>query len=299
MPAEIKALRDSLTGEIIRAFGLPKTAWSKRAFAWLFHGLIEQFASGGVTFDHIVAVEGLQPAAAWLLTRFCKNVTAHGSESIPHDGPLLVVSNHPGVIDVLLIMALLGRKDVKQISNNIAFLQCLPATSAHLIYGARTKEPHKRMTAVRAGIRHLQSGGVLVLMGTGIIDPDPEVYPDSSESLEHWSPSIDLFLRKIPETQLIITIVSGVLSPGWGHHPITWLRKEGRRKRLLAEIGQVTQQALFPGSLLLAPHISFSAPLRLSELQLEGNSGRVLPAIIIRAKDLLVQHMERISFQGN
>jgi hypothetical protein len=289
------ALRDALTDEIIRAFGLPKTAGLHRIFSKLLLRFIDPFSLGGMTFDRMVAQEGFRKAALWLLTMFCSNITVHGLENIPLKGPLLLVSNHPGTIDVLLIMAMLIRKDVKHISNDIPFLKCLPGTSSYLIYGARTKDIYKRMSAVRAGIRHLQSGGLLFLMGSGIIDPDPEVYADAGEYLDLWSPSIDLFLRKVPETKVLVTIVSGVLSPSWGHHPITWLRRAGRRKRLLAELGQVAQQLLFPGSLYLASHISFAPPIDASELQPESGSRQILPALIARAKILLAQHLERIS----
>ena len=151
------------------------------------------------------------------------------------------------------------------------------------------------MIAIRAGIRHLQSGGVLLLLGTGFIDPEPEIYPDACKELENWSPSIELFLRKVPETQLLITIVSGMLARGWCHHPITWLGRAGWQKRLLAEFGQMAQKILFPASLHLAPHISFAPPVRLTELQEESSSGRVLQAAISRAKTLMAQHMDRIS----
>jgi hypothetical protein len=293
-PAYITSLQNTLADELLRAFGLPKTAWLQRTFLFLFHGLIEQFASGGLAFDQIVADQGLQPAAAWLLERFCKNFSASGLETVPSEGPLLVVSNHPGSIDSLLIMASLRRPDLKLISNDIPFLQHLPATSAHLIYGARADDIFKRMSAVRIAIRHLHTGGALAIMGTGRIDPDPEVYPDAAASLDQWSPSIELFLRQVPQTQVLVAILSGVLSPRWARHPITWLRKEPRRKRLLAEIGQVAEQTLFPRRLFLSPSITFAPPIRLPGLQQPTFPSTALPAVISRAKILLAQHLERV-----
>ena len=294
MSTDIDILRETLITELLRALGLPKTDWLLQIFIRLLHGPLEQFVQGGLTFDQIVADRGLQPAAAWLLDRFCTRVSVCGLETIPHAGPLLVVSNHPGAIDVLLLLASLHRPDVKIISNNIPFLQRLPATSAHLIYGSRTNDITKRMSAVRLAIRHLQSGGALSLMGTGLIDPDPEVYPDAAASLDHWSPSIELFLKQVPETRVLVAILSGVLSPRWAHHPITWLRKEPRRKRLLAEIGQVAEQAFFPRRRFLSPSITFAPPICLPELQLETRSSQILPALVTRAQTLLSQHMEQI-----
>ena len=300
MSTDIDILRETLITELLRALGLPKTDWLLQIFIRLLHGPLEQFVQGGLTFDQIVADRGLQPAAAWLLDRFCTRVSVCGLETIPHAGPLLVVSNHPGAIDVLLLLASLHRPDVKIITNNIPFLQRLPATSAHLIYGSRTNDITKRMSAVRLAIRHLQSGGALLLLGTGHIDPDPEVYPDAAQSIDRWSPSIELFLRQVPrstrgvETQVLLAIVSGVLSPRWAHHPITWLRKEPRRKRLLAEMAQVAHQTLFPRLRYLSPRLTFSPPVSLPELQQESRSPRVLPAILTRAQSLLAQHMHNV-----
>jgi hypothetical protein len=293
--ADINALRDTLIDETIRALGLPKIPWLHRVLARLFHGPFEQFCSGGVTFDQMVENQGFQKAAAWVLTQLCSSITAYGLENIPLEGPLLVIANHPGTIDVLIIAAMMNRNDIKIITSDIAFLKSLPNTFAHLIFRGRTYDIHKRMTAVRAGISHLQSGGALILMGTGFIDPDPEIDPQAEENLEHWSPSIDLFLRKVPEANVLVTIVSGVLSRCWGYHPITWLKHDGWRKRLLAELGQVAQQLLFPGSLHLTPQISFAPTASVTELELESGSGRVLPVIITRAKTLMAQHLGRIS----
>ena len=296
MTADINSLRNALIDEIIRAVGLPKNASLPRALlATLFHGPIEEFSSSGINFDQMVAENGFQKAAAWLLPRACSSVTAHGTEHIPTQGPLLIIANHPGTFDVLLIASIVNRNDIKIITSDIVFLKNLPNTSAHLIFRARTNDIQSRMTAVRAGIRHLQSGGALILLGTGYLDPDPEISALAGKNLEHWSPSIDLFLEKVPETNVLVTIVSGMLSRGWSDHPITWLRRDAWRKRLLAEVGQVAQQLLFPGSLYLNPHVSFAPAVGTAELQRESSSGRNLPAIITRAKTLMAQHMIRIT----
>ena len=297
MTADITALRNALIDEIIRAVGLPLNARLPRfLLAKIFHGPIEEFSSSGATFDQMVADEGFEKAAAWLLPRACSSVTAHGTEHIPARGPLLIIANHPGTFDVLLIASCMNRDDIKIITSDIVFLKNLPNTFTHLIFRARTNDIYSRMTAIRAGIRHLQSGGALILLGSGLLDPDPEISALAEKNLEHWSPSIDLFLEKVPETNVLVTIVSGMLSRGWSDHPITWLRRAEWRKHLLAEVGQVAQQLLFPGSLYLTPHISFAQAVGIAELQRESSSGRNLPAIITRAKTLMAQHLDRITY---
>jgi hypothetical protein len=121
------------------------------------------------------------------------NVTTRGAENIPEAGPLLVVSNHVGAYDILVVPAQINRPDLKIISSDIHYLKSLPHACEHLIF--LTDDPHDRMTATRAGIRHLQGGSALLLFGTGRIDPDPAFSAEAEKHLEKWSPSIDLFLR--------------------------------------------------------------------------------------------------------
>ena len=147
-----------------------------------------------------------------------------------------------------------------------------------------------RVNATRSAIRQLKNGGAFLIFGTGRIDPDPEVYPHAERFIERWSPSIDLFLRAVPDVRVSLSIVSGVLSKRWGHHPLTWLRRLDWQKRRVAEFGQVLQQLFFPGTLYLSPHVSFAPPVSVDTLRQESGSESVLPAVIDRGKSLLQEH---------
>jgi hypothetical protein len=222
-------------------------------------------------------------------------VTADGQASIPQTGPLLLVANHAGAYDSFVICSKLGRADFKAISSDIKFFQYLPNVAAHAIF--LTGRTGDRMAAARAGIRHLQAGGALLVFGTGLIDPDPAVYPDAEKHIERWSASVDLFLRTVPATKLLLTIVSGVVSAKWARHPVTWLRSVDWQKRRIAEFGQVITQLLVPGSLMLEPNVSFSAPLSVETLRQESSGQELLPAVIARGKVLLAEHCRRFDCQ--
>lgn len=296
MDAEIKALSDSLIYEILNAIGLPKTERLHRAIAPLFHKATDRLATIGLTLDREIAEQGAAKATGQALNNWCRDVQARGKEHVPAEGPLLIVSNHAGAYDSFVICSQVERKDSKVISSDIAFFKKLPHVLDHAIF--LSDETQDRMTATRIGIRHLQKGGSLLIFGTGLIDPDPAVYPDAEKHIDRWSSSIDLFLRTAPETKLLVTIVSGVLSARWARHPITWLRRIDWQKRRLAEFGQLLQQLFFPGSLYLSPRISFAAPVSADELRRESGSERVLPAIIARGKALLADHMKWVGFQS-
>jgi len=293
----IIALSDALILEIINAIGLPKTGGMVRLFRPIFGKAAKRLSIIGVTADHLIATDGFASAAAWMLTNWCNRVTSRGAETVPVKGPLLVISNHSGSYDTFVIASQLGREDLKLISSDVPFLKNLPNANSHILF--LSDKTHDRMTAARAGIRYLKDGGALLLYGTGLIDPDPEVYPDASAWIEKWLPSIDLFLRTVPETQVVLSIVSGVVARRWARHPITWFKSIDWQKRRLAEFSQVIQQLFFPGSLTLEPHISFSTPVGVDRLLCESPGERPLPAVKARGKVLLAAHMDWVNVLMN
>jgi hypothetical protein len=239
-------------------------------------------------FDNRVASEGLPTAAEALLSGFVGKTEITGREYLPASGPLIIASNHPAAYDVFLIAATLPRDDLKIIASNITILHWLPAVLNHFIF--ISDDAYVRMAAVRASIRHLRAGGSLLIFPSGNVDPDPDVTPGAAEALQRWSPSMELYLRKVPQSQVVPTIVSGVLSPRWARSPITRLRKTAPDRQKVAEIFQVMQQLLFPGSLVLEPRLSFGRPVTAADLRDSGDSGRQLPQLIERGRQVLKEH---------
>ena len=289
MDTEIRYLSNAVIGEIFLALGFSKTGTANRTFGWIFRKAAVRLSTICVTADRMVATNGFPKAATWMLTNWCSRVTGHGAETVPAKGPLLVISNHAGSYDTFVITSQLGREDLKLISSDVPFLKNLPNANSHLIF--LSDKTQERMTAARAGMRTLKEGGALLLYGTGLIDPDPAVYPDAEAWIDKWLPSIDLFLRTAPDTKVVLSIVSGVVAERWAHHPITWLKRIDWQKRRLAEFCQVLQQLFFPGSLTLQPYISFTPPVAAEELLRETSSERVLPVVIARGKALLAEHV--------
>jgi 1-acyl-sn-glycerol-3-phosphate acyltransferase len=289
MDTDVVNLTKLLIAELVGAVGLPKTEPFLRLFWFLFHRPVSRFATIGLTFDRMVAEDGFPNASEWALTHWCSHITARGTQDIPTDGPLLIVSNHPGTYDALIIFSQVDRKDIHWISTEIPFLDNLLNTRNHVIFASRT-DGLKRMSAMRSAIRYLQAGGALLYMGAGQLDPDPAVYPNAAEHIEEWLDGIDFFFRHVPKLRLMPAIVSGVVSPQWARSPITYLRRKDVDKLRLAEFGQVIKQLLFPGKLMFTPYVSFGPPLTIENLRSESNQENVLPAVIARTKALLAEH---------
>ena len=287
MDPKITRLSDSLLLEILNAVGLPKTERLRSIIQPLFRKATEHMAMIGVTFDRLVEKLDFPSAADWALTNWCKGIIARGIDGIPRSGPLLVVSNHPGTYDALVITSRLGRRDIRIFASDIPFLMNLPAAYHYFFFVSRNAQ--NRMLGARAAIRHLQQDGAVLIYGSGHLDPDPAVSSEAIDHLEQWYPSLNLFLRTVPQTRVLLSIVSHTLSQKWAHHPITWLRRKGMEKRRIAEFGQVLQQLFVPGSLYLSPRLTFAPPMTVYDLPTDQNP---LPALIEKAKWLLSEHIQ-------
>jgi hypothetical protein len=128
-----------------------------------------------------------------------------------------------------------------------------------------------------------------MILSTGLVDPGPDQWPEGHQNLQHWSPSLKLFLRHVPETRIVVTIASGVISPRWASSPLTRLAQPGYQRRRLSEFLQVMAQLFRPGKDLYTTRLSFAPALSRDELG--GPDGPVLQNIVARAKALLEEHM--------
>ena len=282
----IHRLSDNLIYEILNAFGLPKTEGWYRRFRLVFHKATERLSHIGLTFDRMIVESGLRKAAEWSLGHWCRGILARGQENVPAEGPLLVVSNHPGAYDALVITAKLPRPDLRIIASDLPFLRSLPNASQRIFFIPINKlETFQRMGGILSAMRYLKDGGAVLLMGSGTIDPDPAVYPGALNHLQRWTEAASLFLRFVPQTRVMMTAVSHIVSPKWARHPLTWLRRDGMERRRIAEFGQVLQQLFLPGSLYVSPRLSFAPALTAAEL---GDSPRV--ALVKRESLLLEEH---------
>ncbi len=287
--APITFLRQTIMDEINNAFGLPKEGFIRRVMNPLYWLPADRFAQLGARFDQIVATLGFCEAARWVLPRFVQDTFALGVEQIPPEGPLLITSNHPGTVDSLAISANLCRDDIKIMASGIPFIKGLPFTRQHIIFV--TQNIQERALAIRAAIRHLQEGGALLIFPSGNLDPDPAVLPGADDALSRWSPSLEIILRKVPQTQVLLTIVSGVLSQACIHHPLTRLQKGFRERQKLAEFLQVIQQLVSYKNFDLIPRITFEALNSPMELQTDHYARSILQSIITKAQQLLEAHL--------
>jgi len=282
--AELKYLID---GEIIKALALAEDSRLRRWLEPIFSRGTQRFSQIGARFDGLVRDHGFPAAAKQILPEFIQGFQSRGEQNIPKEGPLVMAANHPGAYDSLVIAANMPRPDFKIVAGAIPFLQHLPNAYPHFIFTPDRNDPHGRMNVIRAAIRHLQDGGSLLIFPSGRMDPDPVSMVGARSELQHWSRSLEIFLSKVPETQVLVSIVSGILLERFVHHPVTWLRRQRLDRQRLAEMLQVIRQLITSKPYTIWPKVSFGRPVAYAR----AHPDAPLQAMVQDAEVLLDEHM--------
>jgi len=286
-PASVYA--DKILDEIFYALGVSKTGVWRRLLVPFFRPPAGRFGRLMARADQEVGFSGLSGGCRAILTDLSLNVSARGVDNIPLEGPLLVVSNHPGAYDSIAIMSCIRRNDLKVIISDVAFTRALSNAGRYFIYVA--SDGGGGADALWASINHLKRGGSLLVFAHGDVEPDPELGPDARESIQDWSRSMEVMLRKVPETTLQVTISSGVLMSRFTRSPIVKIRKTEVKRQKLAEVLQVCQQMVFPRSIRTNVHVSFAKPVKGKDFAGQD----LMPAVIKIARRLLEEHMASLN----
>jgi len=282
----VPTLRQSILDDLFKDFDNSRK-WVRKLLEPLAWISAHRFAEIAARFDETVANSGFHEAMRQIVSHLVSELYQYGSELVPRDGPLLVVSNHPGAYDSLAIAASLPRDDLKIIATGFPLLRRLPHACQHLIF--TDSQTGSGFFVARAAIRHLRSGGSLLMFPSGRVEPDPAVLPGAVEAVRAWSPSVGLLLSKVPQTKVLITIVSDVLAPIFLHNPLIKLWRGIRDPQAVAETLQIITQMLFSQWVRSKPRISFNLPKTIDELR-QSNS-TLYHAIITEARRLLLEHI--------
>jgi 1-acyl-sn-glycerol-3-phosphate acyltransferase len=241
--------------DVITAFGLGGVSRGRAVLELLARVPVRRLARQVMTFDGIVGESGLGTGGAWALERMCRDARIEGRSNVPRGGPLLLVSNHPGLADAVALFAATPREDLRVIAAERPFLDALPNTSRHLLTVA--EDTGGRSGLVRAAARHLRGGRAVLTFPGGMIEPDPAVLPGAVEFLDRWSSSADLFARLVPDLTVVPVVVSGVISARALRIPLTRLRRHRRDREWLA----ATLQMLIPVLRNVNIRVEFGNPI--------------------------------------
>lgn len=282
---ETAVYRERIIDEVCYALGVGRSGVMRRLLGPLFRHPAARFGRIAARADSEVGRSGLSGGARRILPDLNMTVSARREALIPTDGPLLVVSNHPGALDSVAILSCIPRKDISVLLSDVPFTRTFSAARRHFIYVPQGTRG--RGATLRASIDHLKNGGALLVFAHGDVEPDPEVSPGASEAIQDWSRSIEIMLREAPECRLQVAIVSGVLMRRFLSSPIVRIRRTPARRQKLAEVLQLSRQMVFPRSVRTDAHISFAKPVTGMDLA----RGELMPAVIKIARELLEDHL--------
>lgn len=279
-------LNEMLIHELARAMAQPQNKTLKNILRKIFGKTIQRFSNLALELDGIIAEGGLSAGAQWILPHFVKSNLAQGIENIPSQGPVVIAANHPGSYDSIVISSHITRPDYKIMIGNIPFFQALPNLSARALFAPAIDDVAGRMKTVREAINHLQRGGILLIFARGNIEADPSFMPEPDAEFRLWSRSLEIFLRNVPQTRILVTIVSGVIALDAFQSPLTWLRKTRPDKQRLAFMYQMLRQTL-------ANHETFGLAARVTfgEIVTRENAEHAMREIVGAAQRTLRQHL--------
>ena len=252
-------LQALITDEFMTAMGFKQTHWSKPAIHAVVKKGTRHFADLCTQLDADIAMYGITQAARRLAPNFIVGCFHHGTEHIPCNGPLLITSNHPGAADAVTILALTNRDDVKIVLTGVPYTKALPNAQSHFIHV--TPDTNVRSQVIRDIISHLKNEGAVFIFPTGHVTPDPELNPNESLVFEGWSESIALIMRSVPEANLLVTVISGVIEQRFLNSPICKLRRIKWRQQILAEFMQIIWQMMHPTGITTQPRVTFVPPV--------------------------------------
>ncbi len=270
--AQIETLTRVCMDDLLGAFGMGGLHRGRHPLELLFRIPVRRLVYQLATYDEIVGQSGLGAGGDWALERMARRVEVEGQGRVPRDGPLLLVSNHPGLADAVALFAATPRADLRVIAAKWALLDTLPNTSRYLLTEAEGSSG--RFGLVRAAAWHLRRGGALLNFPGGRMEPDPAVLPGASEALGRWSASVDLFARLAPDLVVVPAVVSGVLSPLALRNPLTYLRRREDDRRWLAS----NLQMLVPALRNVTTKVTFGAPIRTADTE-DAVSQKVLAEV--------------------
>jgi hypothetical protein len=273
----------AIVTEFMRVLTLRDNPWARSMVATIFRLPVRRMAEKLIGLDENVAAHGWSAAMGLFLQDFVADYRVRGLENVPPSGPLLVICNHPGSYDMPILSTVMGRDDLKVIASDISIVRLLPSIREHFIFISR--DVHQSMLTVRTTIRHLKSGGSVLIFPRGEVEPDQDISPGALPDFERWSLSPELFLRKVPQTQILAVFAKGVLSPRWINHPIVRMWKKPARRQKVAEVLQVAQQLAGQKKFSLTPSLTFSSPQTVDDLgTISAPEGDLLKAMIQQVK---------------
>lgn len=205
-------------------------------FGWLLSLVtfraLRRFRDRAWAYDQACGGQGFPNASRQVLREFGLNLQTCGRPRDLESGPLLVLANHPGLLDTPALVAAIDRRDLFVLAAPHRLWEAMPRLRDRFLLVSEDRR--SRHATIREAVDRLRGGGAMLLYPSGRIDPDPSIDSDTVGSLEHWSQAPDFFARHVNHLGIAGASVSGVLSVDGLAHPWARLHRDSEKRRWLA-----------------------------------------------------------------
>src|SRR5438309_11094522 len=209
-----------------------------------------------VVYDRALGEAGMHHGSAWIVDDETGGLAVEGRERVPARGPLLVVANHPGLSDAVVLFAALGREDAWIVTANYPFLRAMRLASRRFLFVSDDRAD--RLSAFRSIVSRLRSGDTVLVFPAGGLELDPALVRDAAlASLATWSRSVELLARLVRDTLVVPALVSGVISPSAFDHPLAKRRDVPKERQRMATLLQFA----LPAYRVNPVRVRFGAPI--------------------------------------
>jgi len=234
MARSLEALTAINLDDLVSSFGWDRRGVFASLLRRLFHDSAQNFAHHMLEFDDAVGrLSALGDASRrFLQQRYVRDLNVEGRAYVPDEGPVLLLANHPGMVDTISLFAAIGRRDLKIIAQRRPFLESLENTAKHVVFV--DDNLGKRVIAAHEVAAHLRGGGAVLSFPAGCIEPDPDLDPDAMASIDAWADSARFIVRMAPETRIVPVLVRGVICKRSAQHWLTHLKRTRSEREKLA-----------------------------------------------------------------
>lgn len=253
--------------------GVEKSPVGRWLLSTVLGGQLRRFADTLAVFNEDLETRGLAEATISLCAQYNGRVVAEGLHHIPESGPILLVSNHPGMFDTLAIYATLPRSDIRALARPQPLLGMMSGLERNLLM--LPDEGPGRAGSLRQVLQLLKAGGALLIYPAGHLEPEPLLVgrhglgsASPVEPLGAWSSGVGtlvkLAARQGVPLKVVPTSLAGVLSTStWRWFgPLLKLRKSLRGREDLTAVLQVAFPRLGPTTI----QVTYGAPLEAAAL---------------------------------
>jgi hypothetical protein len=272
------------TQDFVNAWGGDRLRIGQSLLRRLSRPAAEGFARQLLLYDDQVGLGGLPLGGLHLSKQYAAGLRVAGRQHIPAGGPLLVLSNHPGLADTVALFATIARPDLRVLALERAFLRALPNTAQRL-FMLPDNVLHRRAMLREVG-RYMEEGGAVLTFPAGQIEPDPLVLPGALESLDTWARSVGLFAKLAPQLRIVTAIVSGVLAPQAQRNPLIQFQRDRKKREFLG----ATLQILWKGYRTNIVHVAFSPPILAADFAAQNYDAGLVTAAVVSAARQLITH---------